>query len=261
MNAKTKQIDHNLDMQIERFYDLLLGMYNQKIKRARDKAYVRKKYVDFFKKSYVIRVKEADFYDYSEIIDILDDAYKTGSSMDNALMFVRRIIWIPLDEEIEIMYNHKNTIITNPIPTPRSITKYHQYSKSELLWLFARHKAYCKFILFLFTEIKIDKGELVPIESNKDEKNTEHTTIRQVLFMKYVFEALGVHNTDKTIQRNIIKFLTNKNDDNIYERLRNPYSFSNVKNRDNLRFIRPYFEDLRLKSVVDKINKEINYDE
>lgn len=261
MNEITETLDHKLDKQIERFYGLLLGMYNRKMNRARDHSYVRIKYMKSFKKILVEKIRENDYWDYFEIMEILTDSYKIGTPINKAIKIVRKAIWTPNDLEIEIVYNHKNTIITNPNPTPRTPTKYHQYLDSEILWLFAKHIAYFKFLSFLHNEIRIDKGELQADVQVEEKNKNEFTTNRQVLFMHFIFVALGVQNIDKSKQRNAIQFLTNKNDSNIYDRIRNPYSYSNQRIREDLRYIRNLFEDLQLSEIVTKINKEINYEE
>lgn len=106
-----------------------------------------------------------------------------------------------------------------------------------------------------------DKGEQQAQEING---NPEFTTARQVLALHYLLEHCGVNNIDNTVKAKFIQFLTNRQTDaknirntSIYKRLKNVLGNDNKSLKNDLSFIRQYFEDLGLQSISVSITKEI----
>lgn len=86
----------------------------------------------------------------------------------------------------------------------------------------------------------------------------ENTTARQVLALHYLLQHSHVHSIDQTAKARFIQFLTGKNYKNIYDLVRSPLATQTGKfRRDDLQFIRPFFEDLGLVDIVEMINKEL----
>lgn len=90
----------------------------------------------------------------------------------------------------------------------------------------------------------------------------ESTTARQVLVMHYIFKELRlVENTDATHRARLVQFLTNKNWDSIYNKVRNPLKLNDSESNKDLSAIIPLFQKIGLHSVVEQIKKEIESSE
>ena len=75
-----------------------------------------------------------------------------------------------------------------------------------------------------------------------------------------MLKYMQVKNTDKTEIARFIQFLTSKNYDNIYKRVLNPFNVNDKVFREDLRFVRGYFERLGLYELVKMINNELDID-
>lgn len=97
------------------------------------------------------------------------------------------------------------------------------------------------------------------IGASERESNPDFTTARQVLAMRFLLDPYNVWVTvDKTHIARFIEFLTGKNYDNIYKKVKTPYSTKNKNFRkEDFQFIRTYFENLGLSDIVKKINNEL----
>jgi len=71
-------------------------------------------------------------------------------------------------------------------------------------------------------------------------------------------KLLEVSNIDKTEIARFTEFLTGKNYDNIYKKILNPFNVNERVFKEDLRFVRNYFEKLKLNSIVKMINAELN---
>ncbi|HYE71999.1 MAG TPA: hypothetical protein VEF04_01660 [Blastocatellia bacterium] len=102
---------------------------------------------------------------------------------------------------------------------------------------------------------KTKKTDQVPENSNL---NSEFTTARQVWAIHFLLEASGLSRdrVEKTEVARFIEFLTGKNFDNIYKRVRNLHSVSEESSQKDLDFVREYFNKLGLTSIVKKIDQE-----
>ncbi len=101
-----------------------------------------------------------------------------------------------------------------------------------------------------------------------DPGNPEFTLARQVLALYYLLEQSGVSNVDNSSKARFIQFITGRetnakqiSNTNIYKKIRNPFPANEAALTKDLQFIRNYFEELGLKTIVDKINKEIGSNE
>lgn len=99
----------------------------------------------------------------------------------------------------------------------------------------------------------------------------EGTTARLVLAIHHLLDAANVHFDNKAAEIRFIEFLTGRNKDDIAKKLTeilergNPADKRNKKvkprspkaRKEDLRFIRPLFKDLRLTTIVNSIDDEI----
>jgi len=101
-------------------------------------------------------------------------------------------------------------------------------------------------------------------DSNTSDKptNKEFTTARQVLAMHYIFEYMKVKNVDNSEKARFIEFLTGKNYKNIYDAVRDPItSKKGLLRKEDLIFIRGYFQKLGLLEIIKMIENEIDIPE
>ncbi|MFZ4581890.1 MAG: hypothetical protein ACOYM7_04485 [Paludibacter sp.] len=95
-------------------------------------------------------------------------------------------------------------------------------------------------------------------------KTKESSTRRQVLAMYYLLNEVdrNISSIDRTVKARFIHFLTQKNESNIYKTLSEPHKgLENDKNKKSairdLEYIKKHFDDLGLKSISQKITKDM----
>lgn len=89
--------------------------------------------------------------------------------------------------------------------------------------------------------------------------NPDFTTARQVLAIHYLLEYCQVKGIDQTHKAKFVELLTGKNYKNIYDLVRNPLATKTGSfRRNDLKFIRTYFEDLGLVEIVKMIDNELS---
>ncbi len=106
------------------------------------------------------------------------------------------------------------------------------------------------------------------------QKHKEFTAPRQVLAMHYIFEYLQVRSPEKsslidptkgiswTEQARFIELLTQRHQKTIYDLIRSPFATKKGNFRkEDLQFIRPFFENLGLTEIVKMINNQLQVDE
>jgi len=93
------------------------------------------------------------------------------------------------------------------------------------------------------------------VEATK--RNPEFTTARQVLAIHYLLKCLEVRNVDKTVIARFIEFLTGKNYDSIYKKVREPLKLKDTEVRKDLEFVKAYFMKLGLSEAVRMIDNEM----
>jgi hypothetical protein len=97
------------------------------------------------------------------------------------------------------------------------------------------------------------------LEASEREGNPDFTTARQVLAMHFLLDFCKIQGVDKTQIARFIEFLTGKSYHNIYRNVKNPYATKKGNFRkEDLQFIRPYFENLGLSEIVKMINNELD---
>ncbi|WP_243347242.1 hypothetical protein [Parabacteroides sp. FAFU027] len=103
--------------------------------------------------------------------------------------------------------------------------------------------------------------EDIPTEKSKN--TVEFTTRRQVLAMYYLLNELdkSTHQIDRTVKARFIEFLTGKNYDSIYKTLSDPLKGLEKDNNQNaikdMEYVKSHFENLGLKTIVQKITKDM----
>jgi transcription initiation factor TFIIIB Brf1 subunit/transcription initiation factor TFIIB len=115
--------------------------------------------------------------------------------------------------------------------------------------------------IIITTEEEI-KSIFIETETASTLKNTEKsksfTTARQVLAVHYLLKYANVKNIDRTEIARFIQFLTGKNFDNIYKKLQSPFKLNDKYLKEDLRYVKDYFERLGMQEIVKMINNEIS---
>ena len=106
-------------------------------------------------------------------------------------------------------------------------------------------------------------SDILELPSTPKNSNPAFTTSRQVLAMYYLLNEIdhkGINQIDKTDKAKFIEFLTGKNYNNIYKNLSNPFKGLDKKSPKNflndIEYIKLHFENLGLKSIVQKIDAD-----
>jgi len=136
------------------------------------------------------------------------------------------------------------------------------YSDKDIVWLFVQHKAYENFLEFIASQVLLyskqgQSTESAIIEKDIPGKYDDFTTIRQVLAIHYLLKYCQVRNIDEAVKARFIHFLTSKNYSKIYERIRNPLEGSTKRMKQDLTYVRKYFEELEMTEIVKMITNEI----
>jgi hypothetical protein len=140
-----------------------------------------------------------------------------------------------------------------------------RYTDNDIIWTFAEYKTCELFLEFLDSEkqkymplVDGNNDSDASITNEKHKKEIEEFTMsRQVLAVHYLMKYCQVKDVDKTVIARFIYFLTSKNHENIYKLVRNPLKGTLLKNNEDLKFIRKYFEELQMEEVVKMINNEM----
>lgn len=96
-------------------------------------------------------------------------------------------------------------------------------------------------------------------ELERERFDIDNTTARQVLVIHYLLKFAQVRNIDAAVIARLVRFLTGKNEKNIYDAVRSPLASKtgNFRVKD-LRAIRPIFDELGLSEIVKMIDNEID---
>ncbi len=255
-------LDTTINKRIDRFYTRLVRSYENRINDARDKAYAHDQFLKRAKANSIL-MKELDEI-YALFCNLLEEKYRLGKSIEPAINQFR----VQCEENMQVYFVEAGTDWPNDreegddnsvITSKRGLDKKSDY---ELACLFADQKAKDLFYEFLNKKNITEelKGSSVSQENLKEitENNKEFTTARQVLAVHFLLKYAQVRNVDKSEIARFIQFLTGKNYDNIYKKVRNPYSHINKTFKQDLKFIREYFEKLHLSEMVKMINNEID---
>ena len=138
------------------------------------------------------------------------------------------------------------------------------FTDEELVRLFTEYQVYEMFTEFLNEEAKpylITENDVIPATitiEDSNEKNKEFTTARQVLAIHYLLKYCQVKNVDDIEKARFVNFLTCKNLDNIYKKVQSPLGGANKYVAEDLKYVRGYFERLKMKEIVKMINNELS---
>jgi hypothetical protein len=248
----------------ERYFNRLVNIYNKRLKKSNDKEYTHNEFAKYCEAILNIRYKASE---RETIVSALEHEYKIGKEFSLAIKIMRKELHKRTNNDssdfIELTPENDNQLFDETISTPKQEQYFiDQYSDMELVRMFSEFKAYEKFDVFLKSEKStlingIQLTDQLPVTENS-EKMKEFTTARQVLAVHYLLKYSNVKNVDKTEIARFIQFLTGKNFDNIYKKLQNPFKTNDKSLKEDLRFVREYFERLGMSEVVKMINNELN---
>ncbi|MBI5541235.1 MAG: hypothetical protein HY951_14310 [Bacteroidia bacterium] len=234
--------------------------------KANDKDYTHNEFANYCVAVLEIRYKASE---REVIVNVLEHEYKIGKEFSLVIKILRKEIHQQILNDtidfIEIIPGKETPTFDETIPKKKPENYFiDQYSDLELVRIFSEYKAYEKFNEFLNSEIlnkeiekRLRRAKLLHPEKETEEKIKDFTTARQVLAVHYLLKYENVKNVDKTEIARFIQFLTGKNFDNIYKKLQNPFKVNDKSVKDDLRFIRLYFEKMGMEEVVKMINNEI----
>lgn len=95
-------------------------------------------------------------------------------------------------------------------------------------------------------------------QSETIQRNPEFTTARQVLAVHYLLRYVKAQNVNKTEIARFIEFLTGKNYDSIYKKVREPLKIKDSEAKKDLKFVRTHFLKLELSEIVRMIDEEMD---
>lgn len=245
----------------DKYYNRLVRIYNNRINKANDRDYTHNEFTKYCEALLNIRYIASE---RETIITALEHEYKIGKEFSQAIKIMRKELHKKVNDNsidfIEVTKENRNPVFEKETSTSKQETYFiDQYSDLELVRMFSEYKAYEKFSEFLKSEKLTLNSVNEPIEIFPSvEKLKEFTTARQVLAVHYLLKYSNVKNIDKTEIARFIQFLTGKNYDNIYKKLQNPFKINDKSLKEDLRFVRGYFERLEMTEVVKMINNELN---
>lgn len=252
-----------MQLQITRMTKRLHNAYEKRISIANDKLFAIKQ---FEKRLQAETAFRKDFNDnFREIIEAIEDDYKLGNPIILSLQKFRK----KYRDRDEIEYTSQDFVQSEnkgnefePIDEQQKSKIFDIYSDKDIVWLFVQHKAYENFLEFIATQILLytqqnQSTESLTPEKDISKKYDEFTTIRQVLAIHYLLKYCQVRNIDESVKARFIHFLTSKNYSKIYERIRNPLEGSTKRMKQDLVYVRTYFEEMEMTEIVKMITNEI----
>ena len=242
-----------------KYYTNLVRTYVNRMEKANDKSYAHEQ---FFKYCHATLEFKFKISERSRIINDLEHDYKLGNSLSNAVKSLKKKYNKPIDNSGIISFTDENGIETfiEDESTEGKID-ISSYSELELARVFADYIAHKKFSDYLLDKEKEQEKSQSGVSENEAEYSgnlKEFTTARQVLALHYLLKYLKVVNVDRTEVARFIYFLTSKSYTNIYKHLQNPLKLSDKHMKEDLKFIRKYFESLQIHEIVKMINDELN---
>lgn len=262
-NPQTMAENLNIIMQkqITRMTNRLHNVYEKRMSIANDKQFAIEQ---FEKRLQAVTEFRKDFNeDFKEIIEAIEHDYKLGNSVELSIKKFRKNIENRIEIQnitqdfVQIDENEVETICEQPLDNV-----FTKLSDMDIVWLFVQHKAYENFLEFIETQAlqysqTTQSSESVKQEKDLPSKNDEFTTVRQVLAMHYLLKYCQVRNVDESVKARFIHFLTSKNYSKIYDRIRNPLEGSSKRLKQDLKYVRAYFEELEMTEIVKMISNEI----
>lgn len=230
--------------------------------------------LDYYKFLYVFKtrfIKQKTVLDHTgKIIEQIN--YKYDFSVKN----LKKLKSAKTEQEKADIFSNKirkqDYVIMNTIEAGiHSIVDINTVDKQKYFKFFVHyltHKEFTEFLKQRFDQKKdevesliIDQIKNEPLLLNEDVSTKEFSTAFQVLAMHYIFEELQVSNDKKSrnisAKTRLIKMLTGKNEDKIKSIIDSPLDYKDLKGqKEDLKKLTKYFEDLKLDSIVEKINKD-----
>ncbi|MGQ0828309.1 MAG: hypothetical protein ACT4ON_07935 [Bacteroidota bacterium] len=264
-------------------------IYKGRIAKASDRKFSMEEYGKLFRFETEFGIEVND--NYKAFISFFETHNKLGHSINSAIRLLRRqknevttidnssFKSVPnSSSQTDIHFfkkikvkGEKNATVngkeSNPFKNKWS-NHFSQQTDKELITEYASWKAKKRFYEFLQSELmQLQSGSIseTAVQETTIIKNKDHTTRRQTLAIYYLDLHFKVNceGKDAALIR-FIQFLTDKNIDNITKIFRNPLKNSEKKKiradeelLKDLKYIRTYFEDLGLTSVVKKIDDDI----
>lgn len=292
MAAKTGEFNSLFIEKEKDFYNRdFKKIFKGRIANAADKKFALEEYEKRFRFETEFPVEVNDYY--KEFIGFFERHEKLGHPMDSVLRLAPKehcevsFSQISTDDNDTENFSEVGTSFKKKIKKGKEIisdkdedlntvkTVYNQHfsrrKPEELITDYAAWKAKKRFLNFLQTELlQLHKSENLATETDLQEttilKNKDHTTRRQTLAIYYLDFYFKINKSGKEAAPlvRLIEFLTDKSIDNIKKALRNPLKNSEKKNNradaellKDLKYIRIYFEDLKLVAIVQLIDKDI----
>lgn len=288
--AKTIQNMDSLFKEKERaFYNRYLKkIYKGRIEKASDKKYALEEYEKKFRFEIEFPLVNDN---YKEFISFFERHDKLGHSMSTVIRLLPKGREGGSFELISVSESSSDDtsepiveIIKKDKADRRSVSiededvngignrwdKHFEKNKpAELITEYAHRKAKKRFHEFLSAELlQFQSSENIPETTQQETtiiKNKEHTARRQTLAIYYLDLHFKINREGKDAALiRFIQFLTDKNIDKIIRALRNPLKNSEKKKiradeelLKDLKYIRIYFEDLGLTSIIKKIDEDI----
>jgi len=267
-------LDTIMQQHIERHYKRFQNAYEKRIMRAKDKLYAIEQYEKRMKATTELRIVMNE--EYKDLIDDMEDDYRLGMPVINSIKKLRKKQF-----NLHLYDNDKSFIYTSYIDEDGvkhinedrdkerepEVQLLDRYSDDDIIWAFAEYKTCELFLEFLDSEkLRYTKPTLADVSQKAitptiiediPQKVKAFSTRRQVLAIHYLMKYCQVKDIDQKVISRFIEFLTSKNESNIYDWLRNPLDGSPQKVKEDLTFVRKYFEELGMEEIVKMINNEI----
>jgi hypothetical protein len=264
-------LDTIMQQHIDRHYKRFQNAYEKRIVRAKDKLYAIEQYEMRMKATTELRYEWNE--EYQSLIKDMQDDYRLGVPVSISVKKLRKKQF-NLHQYDKSNKNDKSCLIETyideegiehdiePSEPKDEVQLLDKYSDDDIIWAFAEYKTCELFLEFLDSE----KQKYTPLDnkiSNSEgvitnkKQIAEFTMARQVLAIHYLMKYCQVKDVDQTAIARFIYFLTSKHHGNIYKLVRNPLKGTLLKNNEDLKFIRKYFEELEMEEVVKMINNEM----
>jgi len=263
-----QNLDTLMQQQMKRLYNRLQNAYDKRIKEANDKLYAIAQFEKRMKSTTELRYEWND--EYKELIEHIEDDYRLGISIVTSIRKFRKKYQNPIiytSEGIITINEAGEDVLEENVKQKRKTEIFEKYSDKDMVWEFAQYQTYKNFFSFLESEkqkfapptetLNNASTEETVLDKKDKKKKDEYTIRRQVLAIHYLMKYCQVKDIDLTVISRFIEFLTSKNESNIYKKLRNPLYGSPQNVKEDLIYVRKYFEELQLEEIVKMINNEI----
>lgn len=199
---------------------------------------------NFIKNSQLFNFDNIDI-SFDKIFNFAEFWYNIQNEND---LNIRKIKYIEILSLIDMMFLEEELDEINK----KMYTKFRIKAKNAIEHIDA--------LIDCYPELKSD----VEKNTNKNQKNIDFTTKRQVLAIYYLLNEVDKKTNliDRTIRARFIEFLTGKNYDAIYDKLSEPHKGLDNNNNKNaisdMKYVKEHFNKLGLINIVEQISKDMN---